>query len=87
MKYELTQHALDVISARGIKREWIELSMYDPFFQVTVCDVEVHYFRSIEENANRCLKVVVNPTTMKVITAYFDRNMRKKGCKDENKIR
>jgi len=51
-----------------------------------VCDVEVHYFKTIEENLHRCLKVVINPVSMKIITVYFDRNMRKKGCKDENKI-
>ena len=27
------------------------------------------------------LKVVVNPINMIVVTAYFDRNMRKKGCR------
>ena len=30
---------------------------------------------------NICLKIVLNPISMIVITAYFDRNVRKKGCK------
>ena len=86
MKYELTLHALDVVGPRGIKLEWIELAIESPTFKSIVCDVEVHYFKTIEENLHRCLKVVINPVSMKIITVYFDRNMRKKGCKDENKI-
>jgi hypothetical protein len=42
---------------------------------------EVNLFSSIKENESRCLKIVVNPISMIVVTAYFDRNMKKKGCK------
>ena len=35
----------------------------------------------IEAYENRCLKVVVNPVKRLEITVYFDRQMRKKGCK------
>lgn len=87
MKYELTQHALDIIISRDIKIEWIELAVEFPSIQTIVSDVEVHYFKVIEEVLHRCLKVVVNPISMKIITVYFDRNMRKKRCKDENSIR
>lgn len=87
MKYELTQHALDVITSRDIKIEWIELVVKFPSIQTIISDVEVHYFKVIEEISHRCLKVVVNPTSMKIITVYFDRNMRKKGCQNENPIR
>jgi len=44
MKYELTQHALDVIISRDIKIEWIELAVEFPSIQTIVSDVEVHYF-------------------------------------------
>jgi len=42
---------------------------------------ELNLFSIIEENENMCLKVVINPISMIVVTVYFDRNMRKKGCK------
>ena len=86
MKYELTQHAIDVMLSRGIQKEWIELAVEFPSCHETICGSEEHFFRTIDEFSNRCLKVVVNPTNLKIVTAYFDRNMRKKGCKNENQI-
>lgn len=84
MKYELTQHAIDVMNARSIKIEWIQTALESPSSYHMVSEVEEHYFAIIASEANRCIKVVVNPLHMKIVTAYFDRNMRKKGCKDEN---
>lgn len=84
MKYELTQHAKDVIESRDIKTEWIESVMNDPSAHLLISSTEEHFFKSIGEASDRCLKVVVNPATFKVITTYFDRNMRKKGCKNED---
>ncbi len=81
MKYRLSQHALDVIRARAIKEEWIENTSENPSLKVVKAPNEVNLFSTIKENENRCLKVVVNPISMIVVTAYFDRNMRKKGCK------
>lgn len=86
MKYELTQHAIDVVLSRGIKIEWINLTIEFPSCHQIVSDTEEHFFKSIDESSSRCLKVVVNPTSLKIITTYFDRDMRKKGCKNENKI-
>ncbi|MGE4420238.1 MAG: DUF4258 domain-containing protein [Sulfurimonas sp.] len=86
MRYELTQHAVDVITSRSIKRDWIKLAVESPSYHKIVSDVEEHFFKMIDEFSSRCLKVVVNPTNLKIITAYFDRNMRKKGCKNENQI-
>ncbi|AHJ11905.1 DUF4258 domain-containing protein [Sulfurospirillum multivorans] len=84
MKYKLTGHAIDVMTSRGITIEWIERAVESPSFHTSISDFEEHFFKTIEEVSNWCLKVVVNPTSMKIVTAYFDRNMRKKGCKDEN---
>ena len=84
MNYELTQHAADVITLRSIKLEWIELALESPSAHKIISDVEEHYFKTIDAYSNRCIKVVVNRSSMKIVTAYFDRNMRKKGCKDEN---
>jgi hypothetical protein len=86
MKYELTQHAVDVISSRGIKIEWINSTIDFPSYHQVISEVEEHFFKPIDtdEFSKKCLKVVVNPISLKIITTYFDRNMRKKGCKNEN---
>ena len=81
MDYKLSKHAIDVITARNIKTEWVVLIFDNPSRKDIIAPNEVHYFRAIVENESRCLKVVFNPISMVVITAYFDRNMRKKGCK------
>ncbi len=66
---------------RGIKKEWILDTVQNHSVRQNISDVEEHYFKQIEEAENRCLKVVFNPTNLKIVTIYFDRNMRKKGCK------
>jgi len=40
-----------------------------------------HYFSTIHEHGDRCLKVVVNPANYLIVTTYFDRKKQKKGCK------
>jgi len=81
MKYELTQHAKEVMRSRDIKVEWVSLTVDSPSAYIVITDMEVHFFKPIEEALDKCLKVVVNPISLKIITAYFDRNMKKKGCK------
>jgi len=81
MKYELTKHAQDVLENRKINLLWVQKSIKNPSRVDNISDVETHYYSVIEEMENRCLKVVFNPKTYKIITLYFDRNMRKKGCK------
>ena len=81
MKYKMSQHALSVTKARAIKESWIRDAINNPSLKLVNAPNEVAFFSSIAENENRCLKVVVNPVSMIIITAYFDRNMRKKGCK------
>jgi len=81
MNYTLSKHALGVMTARGIRKIWVEDTIEMPSLKIVKASNEVNLFSSIEENGNRCLKVVLNPISMVVVTAYFDRNMRKKGCK------
>ena len=81
MNYKLSKHAIDVIAARSIKTEWIDLVFDTPSRKDIIAPNEVHYFKTIADNEERCLKVVFNPISMVVITVYFDRNMRKRGCK------
>jgi len=81
MNYKLSKHALDVIESRDISLKWIDYVLENPTRKDIISSNEMHFFSTIIENESRCLKVVLNPITFIVITAYFDRNMRKKGCK------
>jgi hypothetical protein len=66
---------------RDISKEWVLETLKYPSLQHSVSDIEEHYFSQINHAGFRCLKVVFNPKENRIITAYFDRNMRKKGCK------
>jgi len=81
MEYRLSRHALDVMTERGIKEKWIRDTIQNPSLKHEKSSKEINLFSPIDENDNRCLKVVVNPVSMIVVTVYFDRNMRKRGCK------
>jgi len=81
MNYKLSKHAIDVMSSRNVKIEWVEFVLENPSLVNKISIIESHYFSTIKDNEDRCLKVVLNPSTWIVITAYFDRSMRKKGCK------
>ncbi len=81
MNYKLSKHAVDVLNSRNIEIDWIDYVLNNPSAKVIKKSNEVNYFALIIENENRCLKVVLNPISMIVVTAYFDRDMRKKGCR------
>ena len=76
-----SQHALDVMTKREISKALVFDVLQTYSLKVSISDVEEHYFGEIDDAGSRCLKVVFNPKTRNVITVYFDRNMRKKGCK------
>jgi len=80
MKYELSKHANDVLLRRDIDIDWIDDVLSNPTKKDVISETEMHFYKTIIEASNRCLKVVINPINEKIITAYFDRNMRKKGC-------
>ncbi len=71
MKYELTQHAYDVIASREIQLYWIELAVDSADLYVVVSEIEIHFFKSIEEASNKCLKVVANPTNIATTKRNF----------------
>lgn len=81
MVFKLSHHAQEVIEHRGIEEEWVWRTLENYNVKIVVSESEVHYFLTIPENGHRCLKVVANHISEVVVTAYFDRNMRKKGCK------
>jgi len=76
-----SDHSKDRMSERNISREWIEFALTSPddFYQVS--EDKSYYLKTIEENGSRCLKVVYNPLENRVVTAHFDRSLKKRGCK------
>ena len=87
MVWSLSKHAKEVMHRRDIRETWVYRVIDNPSVNIRVSDRERHYYGAIRERGNRCLKVVVNPLKGLIVTAYFDRGMRKKGCKDDNTIR
>jgi len=81
MEWNFSLHAKEVMKNRQIDREWVLTTIENPSIVKRLKEDESHYYRAIEVSANRCLKVVVNPQTQTVVTTFFDRKMRKKGCK------
>lgn len=82
MRYELTQHAKDVLAERGIRLEWLETALAKP--QLTVADAVdpdlEHRLLRIPDYGNRVLRVILNCTVdpVRVVSVYFDRGMRNK---------
>lgn len=80
--FDTTKHAAAVISARGIKQEWIDFVLASPVLTHSdVVDAELeHRLAVISDYGNRVLRVIVKRDTqpMMVITAYFDRAMKGK---------
>jgi hypothetical protein len=81
MQYRYSIHALDVMRHRDIREEWVEEVLNNPSRIESVCDEEIRYFGTVTAFKGRCLKVVVNPKKKLIVTVYFDRKMRKRGCR------
>ncbi|WP_295421904.1 DUF4258 domain-containing protein [Sulfurovum sp.] len=81
MKFKLSVHAKDVMENRNIIADWVYNILDNPSVVIKIKEDEVHLYGIIDEYNARCLKVVVNPLKSLVITTYFDRKMKKKGCK------
>ncbi len=81
MKFILSAHAEAVMSKRNIPKDWIFRTIAESSVIIEINNNETHYFLNISEYENRCLKVVINPIKLLVVTAYFDRKAQKKGCK------
>jgi len=82
MDYTLTQHARDAMGKRNIPVEWLERVMEMPQARAPDAvdsDLE-HRLAAIPEYQNRVLRVIVNLRIIpeKVVTMYFDRNMKGK---------
>lgn len=82
MKYIFTEHALNVIHERNITEKYILKTIEQPDrTDPDRTDTELtHYLKVITENDDRVLRVVVNISVgpVRIITVYYDRNMRGK---------
>ena len=81
-EYELTEHARLVVKRRKIDKEWLgrALNHFDRVERDSDDPTLSHYLVKIFERDNRVLRVVVNDHNEpnKIVTAFFDRNMRGK---------
>ena len=48
MDYKLSKHAIDVMTSRNVKEEWVEFVLENPSKFNEISDVESHYFSIIE---------------------------------------
>ncbi len=80
MAYQMTQHAADVASRRGIQADWIAKTLDAPGrIEPDRRDPTlVHHVRQIEEFGGRALRVVFDPKVLppRVVTVYFDRSVK-----------
>jgi len=82
MKYELTDHARNVMAEREIPRAWLERALDSPErSEPDALDGKLeHRLCRIKEHNNRVLRVILNTAVkpVRVVTVYFDRAMRDK---------
>lgn len=73
-EYEFSEHAYDMLKERGIREEWVKLTVENPEKKEPKDDGTIHYIRAIEEYGGRYLRVVVNPdvTPQRITTLFFD---------------
>lgn len=80
MKYELTQHARDVLEERQIDLAWMEQALSNPeLIEPSANEPELeNRFAKIPQFGNRVLRVVVNIAVVPqhVVSVYFDRRMK-----------
>ena len=80
MKYDLTQHARDVIDERQISLDWLERVLANPsLIEASTTDPELESrFAKIPEFGDRVLRVVVNTRVVpeRIVSVYFDRKMK-----------
>lgn len=81
--YIWTNHARKRLTERGeIQESWVIDCIENPERSEFIIDdsgEKYHYFKKISEFDNRVLEVITsNSTPKRIITIYFNRNMRKK---------
>lgn len=78
IKWIFSKHLIHRMEQRGILKSWMEETVDKPELEVTIAADEVHFYKRIESEGNKWLKVVVNPQNKVMVTVYFDRNIVKR---------
>lgn len=87
MELDFTEHCLERLKERNIKREWLIQALMYPF--KTEPDAKdptlTVVYKPIPENGDRVLKVVYNKNTnpWTIITVHFHRSMTQKHQRGE----
>jgi Domain of unknown function (DUF4258) len=81
IEYALTKHAETMLKERGIQLQWLERILLNPVQQhMDLTDPALnHAIGPIAENGDRLLRIIYNDTVkpLRIVTAYFDRTLRK----------
>jgi len=74
-----TNHAKTMMHERLILEDWVYNTVNYPDMTEEKRDDEKHYLKEIPPNGGKFLRVIVNPSVSppRVITAFFDRRVRK----------
>ena len=83
-----SKHLINILNLRRkeIKAEWIIQALREPDFKEVVSEEEVRLWKRIDDFGGRYLRVVVNPRKRLVITAFFDRNFKRRLEENENNL-
>ena len=81
---EFTKHFNQMLNERMIRQEWADQTMKSADRIENREDGTRHFIKQIPEHGNRWLRVIVNVSVEpnRVITAFFDRSLRR--TKNEN---
>ncbi len=76
---QLSGHARDMLSERGIAEEWVWRTIRAPDRTEAGANGSVHYIKAIPEHGGRFLRVIVNRHVepARVVTVFFDLRLRR----------
>jgi len=79
-----TKHFRRMLEERGIRLEWIEQTIQSPDRIEDKPDGTTHFVKRIDQYDKRWLRVIVNTRVEphRVVTAFFDRRLRRKSHED-----
>ena len=82
VEYELSHYAADMLLRRGVRREWMEVTLTSPQrVERDAADPSiVHHLRTIEACEGRVLRVLYNEAVspVRVVSVFLDRRMKGK---------
>jgi hypothetical protein len=78
--FALSTHAQDMLNERRISESWVWSTITEPDDVWEGQDGNTHYAKVIVERGSRVLHIVVNQnaTPQRIVTAFFDRRLKKK---------